>query len=39
MIAAGEFRTASQDLLIASGLDTEEAGALVRRTSGRDEWD
>ncbi|RAO18502.1 FUSC family protein [Micromonospora noduli] len=39
MIAAGEFRTAAQDLLIASGLDTDEAAALVRRTSGRDEWD
>ncbi|RAO45635.1 uncharacterized protein GAR06_03149 [Micromonospora saelicesensis] len=39
MIAAGEFRTAAQDLLIASGLDTDEAAALVRQTSGRDEWD
>ncbi|WP_433267444.1 FUSC family protein [Micromonospora vinacea] len=39
MIAAGEFRTAAHDLLIASGLDTDEAGALVRRASGRDEWD
>ncbi|MFG1895495.1 hypothetical protein ACGFIP_15895 [Micromonospora zamorensis] len=39
MIAAGEFHTAGQDLLIASGLDTEEARVLVRGTSGRDEWD
>lgn len=39
MIAAAEFRMAAQDLLIASGLDTDEAAALVRQTSGRDEWD
>ncbi|MEU5934703.1 FUSC family protein [Micromonospora sp. NPDC047187] len=39
MIAAGEFRMAAQDLLIASGLDTDEAAALVRQTPGRDEWD
>ncbi|MCG5469551.1 FUSC family protein [Micromonospora sp. LAH09] len=39
MIAAGEFRTAAHDLLIASGLDTDEAMALVQRTSDRDEWD
>ncbi|MEV1158572.1 FUSC family protein [Micromonospora chokoriensis] len=39
MIAAGEFRTAAHDLLIASGLDTNEAAALVRRTADRDAWD
>lgn len=38
MIAAGEFRTAAHDLLIASGLNTDEAAALVRQTSDRDEW-
>ncbi|MCO1597912.1 FUSC family protein [Micromonospora sp. RHAY321] len=35
MIAAGEFRTAAHDLLTASGLDTEEAAALVRRAVER----
>lgn len=39
MTAAGEFRMAAQDLLIASGLDTDEAVALVRRTADRDESD
>ncbi|MET8204197.1 FUSC family protein [Micromonospora taraxaci] len=39
MIAAGEFRTAAHDLLIASGLDADEAATLVRRTSDPDEWD
>ncbi|MEV4763992.1 FUSC family protein [Micromonospora chokoriensis] len=39
MIAAGEFRTAANDLLIASGLDADEAATLVRRTSDPDEWD
>ncbi|MEW2432240.1 FUSC family protein [Micromonospora sp. NPDC047644] len=38
MIAAGEFRTAAQDLLIASGLDADRAAKLVRRTADPDEW-
>ncbi|MET7708427.1 FUSC family protein [Micromonospora sp. NPDC005413] len=32
MIAAGEFRTAAHDLLIATGLDTDRAAALVRQS-------
>ncbi|MGW0215076.1 FUSC family protein [Micromonospora chokoriensis] len=39
MIAAGEFRTAANDLLIASGLDADRAAALVRRTADPDGWD
>ncbi|MEK8107723.1 hypothetical protein NKG94_26785 [Micromonospora sp. M12] len=39
MIAAGELRTGAHDLLIASGLDADEAAALVRRSADRDEWD
>ncbi|MEU7949010.1 FUSC family protein [Micromonospora taraxaci] len=39
MIAAGEFRTAANDLLIASGLDADRAAALVRRTADPDAWD
>ncbi|MCG5437400.1 FUSC family protein [Micromonospora foliorum] len=39
MIAAGDFRTSAHDLLMASGLDADEAAALVRRTADRDEWD
>ncbi|MFE9189025.1 aromatic acid exporter family protein [Micromonospora sp. NPDC007208] len=39
MIAAGDFRTSAHDLLMASGLDADEAAALVRRTVDRDEWD
>ncbi|MEU8331116.1 FUSC family protein [Micromonospora sp. NPDC048839] len=39
MVAAGEFRTAAHDLLIASGLDTTEAAAQVRQTADRDGWD
>ncbi|WP_051723725.1 FUSC family protein [Micromonospora chokoriensis] len=39
MIAVGEFRTAAHDLLMASGLDADEAAALLRRTADRDEWD
>ncbi|WP_433552989.1 FUSC family protein [Micromonospora zamorensis] len=39
MIAASDFRTAAQDLLVASGLDNDEAAALVRQPSDRDEWD
>ncbi|MCX5069579.1 FUSC family protein [Micromonospora lupini] len=31
LIAAGEFRTAAHDLLVASGLDAESAAVLVRR--------
>ncbi|MEU0550783.1 FUSC family protein [Micromonospora sp. NPDC005979] len=31
MIAVGEFRTAAHDLLISSGLEAEEAAALVRQ--------
>ncbi|MEU5669931.1 aromatic acid exporter family protein [Micromonospora sp. NPDC047762] len=38
MIAAGEFRTAAHDLLIASGLDADRAAELVRRTADPDEW-
>jgi uncharacterized membrane protein YgaE (UPF0421/DUF939 family) len=38
MIAAGDFRTAAHDLLMASGLDAREAAALVRRTADPDEW-
>ncbi|WP_410820606.1 FUSC family protein [Micromonospora sp. 050-3] len=39
MIAAGDFRTSAHELLMASGLNADEAGALVRRTVDRDEWD
>ncbi|MEU8182127.1 FUSC family protein [Micromonospora sp. NPDC049044] len=39
MIATGDFRTAAQDLLIASGLETDRAAALVRQTADREEWD
>ncbi|MFI6240744.1 aromatic acid exporter family protein [Micromonospora sp. NPDC050795] len=39
MIAAGDFRTSAHDLLMASGLNADEAAALVRRTADRDEWD
>ncbi|WP_328650682.1 FUSC family protein [Micromonospora sp. NBC_00330] len=39
MIAAGDFRTSAHDLLMASGLEADEAAALVRRTADRDEWD
>ncbi|MGC4867328.1 FUSC family protein [Micromonospora sp. DT53] len=39
MIAAGDFRTSAHDLLMASGLNANEAAALVRRTADRDEWD
>ncbi|MGW5559023.1 FUSC family protein [Micromonospora sp. NPDC003944] len=35
MIAAGEFRTAAHDLLIASGLDADRAAELVRRPAIR----
>ncbi|MEU7752194.1 FUSC family protein [Micromonospora sp. NPDC049171] len=38
MIAAGEFRTATYDLLIASGLHADEAAALLRRTVDRTAW-
>lgn len=31
MIAAGELRTAAQDLLTASGMDPHEAVSVVRR--------
>jgi uncharacterized membrane protein YgaE (UPF0421/DUF939 family) len=39
MIAVGEFRTAAHDLLIASGLETQEAAALVRRAVDRNRQD
>jgi uncharacterized membrane protein YgaE (UPF0421/DUF939 family) len=39
MIAVGEFRTSAHDLLMASGLNADEAAALVRRTADRDDWD
>ncbi|MGW3603701.1 FUSC family protein [Micromonospora sp. NPDC005161] len=39
LIAVGEFRTAAHELLIASGLDTEEAAELVRRAVDGDEPD
>ncbi|MFF0154805.1 aromatic acid exporter family protein [Micromonospora sp. NPDC005203] len=38
MVAAGEFRMTAHDLLIASGLDIDQAAALVRRTVDREEW-
>ncbi|MEU1585417.1 FUSC family protein [Micromonospora sp. NPDC005710] len=38
MIAAGEFRTAAHDLLIASGLDADRAAELVRQTADPDDW-
>ncbi|SCE77202.1 Uncharacterized membrane protein YgaE, UPF0421/DUF939 family [Micromonospora coriariae] len=39
LIAVGEFRAVAHDLLIASGMDTDEAAALVRRAVDRDEPD
>ncbi|MET7947498.1 FUSC family protein [Micromonospora sp. NPDC005324] len=39
MIAAGEFRTGAHDLLMASGLNADEAAALLRRAVDGDEWD
>ncbi|MEV7328842.1 FUSC family protein [Micromonospora sp. NPDC093244] len=39
MFAAGEFRTAAYEMLIASGLDSEKAAALVHWAGGPDGHD
>ncbi|WCN82650.1 FUSC family protein [Micromonospora sp. LH3U1] len=39
MIAAGEFRTAAHDLLMASGLDADGAAALARQAAEGNERD